>query len=183
MTSRSLSFTYRPGVRVNRLVTPVLVCEPGATFGTNPTAKQALWDTGAQRSMITAQLAAELGLVKRGALRVSHAGGETVKLPTYVVDIVLPNNARVGDVLVAATADLQGIDVLVGMDLIGLGDFAVTKENGATVMSFRVPSRNAIDFVPKKNRTRALPGRNQRCPCGSGSKFKKCCGRPGSSAA
>jgi preprotein translocase subunit SecA len=23
-----------------------------------------------------------------------------------------------------------------------------------------------------------LPGRNEPCPCGSGHKFKKCCGKP-----
>ena len=38
-------------------------------------------------------------------------------------------------------------DVLIGMDIIGTGDFAVTNLNGLTKFSFRVPSLEHIDFV------------------------------------
>ena len=33
------------------------------------------------------------------------------------------------------------------MDVIGSGDFAVSTENGNTVMSFRTPASKCIDFV------------------------------------
>lgn len=36
--------------------------------------------------------------------------------------------------------------VLIGMDLITLGDFAVTNKNGQTCFSFRYPSSEWIDF-------------------------------------
>ena len=41
----------------------------------------------------------------------------------------------------------QGADILIGMDIIGVGDFAVTNRDGKTKFSFRLPSRADIDFV------------------------------------
>ena len=82
-------------------------------------------------------------------------------------------------------------DVLIGMDIIGSGDFAITNHKGKTVFSFRIPSIGRIDFVNPNNTTIFLEekpekiqkapanikvGRNAPCPCGSGLKYKKCCG-------
>jgi hypothetical protein len=39
------------------------------------------------------------------------------------------------------------------MDIISMGDFAVTNFSGVTQFSFRVPSMEAIDFVPETNPT------------------------------
>ena len=77
------------------------------------------------------------------------------------------------------------VEVLIGMDIIGQGDFAISNKNRKTVFSFRMPSQERIDFVeqiqnmPKPAPTQATPkiGRNDPCPCGSGKKFKKCHGR------
>jgi hypothetical protein len=41
----------------------------------------------------------------------------------------------------------NGCDMLIGMDVINLGDFAVTNYNGRTMFSFRMPSADRIDFV------------------------------------
>jgi len=38
-------------------------------------------------------------------------------------------------------------DVLIGMDIISLGDFAVTNFQEKTVFTFRIPSVERIDFV------------------------------------
>jgi hypothetical protein len=43
-------------------------------------------------------------------------------------------------------ANLPGCDILIGMDIIGMGDFAVSNYNGRIVFSFRVPSMAEIDF-------------------------------------
>jgi len=73
------------------------------------------------------------------------------------------------------------VDVLIGMDIIGLGDFAVTNKDGKTVFSYRMPSMECIDFVKQKRSGSITPsppvGRNAPCPCGSGKKYKKCCGK------
>ena len=37
-------------------------------------------------------------------------------------------------------------DVVIGMDVICNGDFAVTNKDGNTTFSFRIPSEETIDF-------------------------------------
>jgi preprotein translocase subunit SecA len=70
--------------------------------------------------------------------------------------------------------------MLIGMDIIARGDFAVTNYDGKTVFSFRMPSVEQIDFVEqlRKGQPARVPpkvGRNAPCPCGSGKKYKNCC--------
>jgi hypothetical protein len=43
--------------------------------------------------------------------------------------------------------DLGSTDVLIGMDVICKGDFALTHKGGKTVFSFRYPSIATIDFL------------------------------------
>ena len=42
---------------------------------------------------------------------------------------------------------MLGTDVLIGMDVINNGDFAVSNHGGVTKFSFRLPSQGHIDFV------------------------------------
>lgn len=37
--------------------------------------------------------------------------------------------------------------MLIGMDIINLGDFALTHKNSGTVFSFQIPSTHEYDFV------------------------------------
>jgi len=114
-------------------------------------------------------------------VRVGTANGP-VDTMTYLVSLFLPNRVFFSPVR-AARGVVSGADVLVGMDVIGAGDFAVTNAGGKTVFSFSVPPTRHIDFVAESRaRTpivRAGPkiGRNQLCPCGSGKKYKNCCGK------
>lgn len=63
----------------------------------------------------------------------------------------MPNNVIVQNVIVAC-ADLGiNIDLLIGMDIISLGDFAITNVNGKTIFSFRLPSVSIIDFNCTEN--------------------------------
>ena len=45
----------------------------------------------------------------------------------------------------------DGFDVLIGMDIITKGDFAITNPDGTTKFSFRIPSQADIDFVRESN--------------------------------
>lgn len=40
----------------------------------------------------------------------------------------------------------QGIDILIGMDIIKLGDFAISNYKGQTQFSFRIPSQEHVDY-------------------------------------
>ena len=64
----------------------------------------------------------------------------------FLVNILLPNKVGVSE-LPVTLGKLFGADVLIGMDIIGQGDFAVTHPNGNTKFSFRMPSQADIDFV------------------------------------
>lgn len=137
----------------------------------------ALWDTGATNSMITEKVAKRCNLVPTGFIQVSTAGGLIEESPTYLVDAYLPNKVRVENVKVAQ-GNLGDVDLLIGMDIIALGDFAVTNNNGITTFSFRMPSIERIDFTKPPQYIRATPktGRNNPCYCGSGKKYKNCHG-------
>ena len=47
--------------------------------------------------------------------------------------------------------ELINTDVLIGMDIINEGDFAVSNEYGATTFSFRIPSVENFDFAAEDN--------------------------------
>ncbi|MDD2445442.1 MAG: SEC-C metal-binding domain-containing protein [Clostridia bacterium] len=68
------------------------------------------------------------------------------------------------------------------MDVISQGDFAISNFEGVTILNFRLPSISHTDFVqnlkslePRKSGFRQ--GRNEQCLCGSGKKYKNCCGK------
>jgi len=56
----------------------------------------------------------------------------------------------------AALGELIGTDVLIGMNIINQGDFAVTNKDGKTVFSFRLPSVECLDFVDKPFKTKPI---------------------------
>ncbi|MCM1066385.1 MAG: SEC-C metal-binding domain-containing protein [Muribaculaceae bacterium] len=178
------SFTVEYRSLVPQLITECGVCEayipiPGKT-APKVFKFQALWDTGATCTTISENVVRSLGLIPIGFGDVSHAGGVR-KAGLYRVNIALPNGLQSAPMKVLDGV-LHGFDILIGMDIISQGDFAVTHSDGKTTFSFRLPSMEKIDFVdapqleavPKKATPKV--GRNEPCPCGSGKKYKKCCG-------
>ncbi len=104
-----------------------------------------LWDTGATSSVITKKIATELGLAPIGKADVRHAGGSGTA-DMYLVDIILPNQVNVQSVTVIEGI-LYGFDLLIGMDIITLGDLSITNHKGNTTFTFCIPSRKEVDFV------------------------------------
>ena len=135
---------------------------------------QALFDTGATHSAVSPKVVADLQLTSIGARRVGVGGGE-LETTGHLVNIALPNKVLFTMVSVAKVAILGGADALIGMDILGIGDFAVTHHLGKTTFSFCCPSRKEIDFTSEIKDDYKV-GRNEPCPCGSGKKYKKCHG-------
>jgi hypothetical protein len=140
--------------------------QPTGTF-------QAIWDTGASASVITQKIIDQLGLKPIG-MEVAYTAAGPHRTEAYLVAVFLPNHVCFPSVRVTR-GDILGVDVLIGMDIITTGDFAITNQGGKTVCSFRCPSRTKIDFVAG---SQVSAGRNDPCPCGSGKKYKQCCGQP-----
>ncbi|MCY3799447.1 MAG: retroviral-like aspartic protease family protein [Chloroflexi bacterium] len=105
----------------------------------------ALWDTGATASVVSQEVAAKLELLPEGTAEVFHAQGSK-HAPKYFVNLGLPNRVQVVGVEVLEGI-LKGCDVLIGMDIINMGDFALTNRDGITMLSFQMPSIRHIDFV------------------------------------
>ena len=141
---------------------------------------RAIFDTGATNCVITQKVVDACGLKPISMTVVQTANGKH-NCEIYVVNIGLPNRVGFPNWRVTKQELPAKTDVLIGMDVIGTGDFAVTHKDGQTVFSFRIPSSVRIDFVAEHNKPRpvlAVPRqeRNARCACGSGRKFKNCCG-------
>lgn len=109
---------------------------------------RSLWDTGASVTLISARVAKVLGLSSIGKSGVSgYNQGIDVK-DTFLVHIGLPTGDIVTNIM-AMEFDADEYDVVLGMDIICNGDFAITNQDDKTTFSFRIPSQQEIDFSEK----------------------------------
>ena len=93
---------------------------------------EAIWDTGATGSVISTELAQKLKLNPIGKTKVSTAGG-VFEVNKYIIGLKLPNNLEIQNVMVSSGNLGSGVDFLIGMDIITLGDFSITNLNGKTM--------------------------------------------------
>lgn len=117
----------------------------------------ALWDTGATNSVISKNVVEKCNL-KPIDMTITHTASGERHCCVYLVSIGLPNNILIPNLRVT-DGILTGMDVLIGMDIISQGDFAVTNFKGKTMFSFGAPSNCEIDF----NSNPSI-GRNDLCP-------------------
>lgn len=168
------AFTTRYPGRTRVLYTKVGVCLP-LTFEEASTQEVklaeylAIWDTGATHSAITKKVVEDIGLIPTGMRETRHANGKSLN-NTYLVNITLPHGVMVGQVRVTevqlipddSVSDDKQPQLLIGMDIIGMGDFAVTNTRGKTTMSFRTPSAREIDFVPEADESNIMEAGNRQ---------------------
>lgn len=114
---------------------------------------QGVWDTGASGSVITQRVVDRCGLRPYTMKNVQGAYGPAAARDAYLVNVGLPQGVAVSDVTVVWGE--MGVDVLIGMDIITLGDFAITNEGNITTFSFRIPSLHTIDYVRQADQIRA----------------------------
>jgi hypothetical protein len=107
----------------------------------------AIWDTGATRSCISPRVITAIGLTAFGFKNVQTANG-IVRCGKYRLSLGLPNSVLVRDITVSSFSGGKDIDILIGMDVINLGDFSITNYGGITVVSFRMPPDTChIDYL------------------------------------
>ena len=107
----------------------------------------ALIDTGATGSCISRRFAevAQLKSFKMGKVLGAH--GVSV-VPVYRVDVFLPNGIFFTNMDVAEFYGGNDFDFIIGMNILRMGDMALTNSQGETVFSFRVPpAETHINFV------------------------------------
>jgi len=150
MEQRALTIRSKNG-RLPVLQTKACVAPIG--FSGNPDSLQelnAIWDTGATNTAMDAGIAKKLKLIPTGVRQVHTASG-ILDTETYLVDIFFKLNKVAIRNMEVTAVKLGNADMLIGMDIITMGDFAITNADGRTTMSFRTPSMKLIDFVPESN--------------------------------
>ena len=155
----SRSFTIHRAGRIREIITDIGVSLPfdPTTIQQNPNQAppnpiyqtRALWDTGATNCAITQKLAQNLSLKPITVAEVHHANGVDKK-NVYLISLFLPNQVAIVGIRATECESTAGaFDVILGMDIIGFGDFAITSNDGNTTFSFGFPSMSIIDFSKK----------------------------------
>ncbi|MCK4312600.1 MAG: retroviral-like aspartic protease family protein [Candidatus Cloacimonetes bacterium] len=147
------SFTTRYSNKINVIFTDLGISLPTIHSNQKETIHKikAIWDTGATNTTITKALATNLKLKPVGKVTVKGVNSTSIE-DTYLLDIYLPNKVVVKALKVTECSALSSdFKMLIGMDIIGLGDFAITNKNNKTTLSFCLPSLAEIDFNPLVN--------------------------------
>jgi predicted aspartyl protease len=128
-------------------------------------------DTGAMESVISQNIADALKAHPYSFARVNTASEFGVLTPIYRARIIINDEVMIEGLRVTSGTLMEGTEFLIGMDVLNMGDLAVTNYNSQTCVSFRIPSLQRIDFVDAIKQPlvgAAMPSRNDPCPCGSG---------------
>lgn len=153
MNERLLSvFTEKYTKIENRLLNKVVL-------SANNIADQALaqWDTGATNTCISEETAKRYALQPIGMVQSKTPSG-TLTAPKYIINIILNNEVVFQNwVVMGSKIGAQGIDILIGMDIISKGDFAISNYNGKTQFSFRLPSQQDVDYKEENKKKHQLP--------------------------
>ena len=107
----------------------------------------ALIDTGATGTCISRRFAIEAQLRPFGRTKIR--GFDKISIvPIYIVDLLLPNGIIFPNMEVAEYKSETNFDCIIGMDILRLGDMALTNAKEETVFSFRIPpAETHIDFT------------------------------------
>ena len=140
------AFTSRHSCLVDQLVSNVIL-----KCADKSVSVKALWDTGATNSCISTDVVHDLALIETGKRSMLTPSG-TATISTYLIDVMLPNKVSITDLVVAdSEIGAQNIGLLIGMDVIKRGDFAVSHFDNKTTFTFCVPSHKEADYVMSAN--------------------------------
>ena len=150
--NRYLAFTKTYPTQARELVTTIWVAYEYMRSITNKiTQFNAIRDTGATESMVTPKVVQTLKMPAVTRNKVKGVNSETL-CNVYAIDLLLPNKFMIQNIHVTEASFPWG-DFLIGMDIISLWDFAVTRKNQSTVMSFVMPNLRMIDFEKEVKET------------------------------
>ena len=129
---------------VKELITPVKfspMLTTDKTFYNNPVEVEALWDTGSMVTCMKSSLWERLSICPFDtADRIELAGvGGRVKTKLTIANLILAPNLEI-EYCPIYVLDFPGdADILIGMDIIKMGDFVVCNADEKTSFSFAVP--------------------------------------------
>ena len=148
-------FTLHCDLPARELITPVGISEPyGPGLADSASVRmktfEGVWDTGATCSVISRRIVEELMLTPIDTSFVETASG-AYDACDYLVAVYLPGGVVIPTMRVIDSPGIGGADALIGMDIIGIGDLAITNMDDRTCMSFQMPSSRRIDFMERSS--------------------------------
>jgi DNA-binding sugar fermentation-stimulating protein len=148
--SKHSTLSYDFENRQNRFIIPVQIHSVPFNSMLSVSAN-ALWDTGAMMSAITPEIRDKLKAtaVNRKKIAGIHTAQE---VDIVAITIELPNRVVKKSIEVAVCNMTSNIGMILGMDIISLGDFALSNGNDQTLFSFAVPPyQDKIDFSKRQH--------------------------------
>jgi len=137
---KSLAFRIDYLTKVRELKTNVTVFAVSAPPPNKSAVVSAIWDTGATHSVITPSLAEYLKLFPIDSANIIGVTNEKPEsVPVSIIHIALPNNVLISARRVCITNIGGGADMLIGMDIISIGDFLISNFGNKTSFSFVIP--------------------------------------------
>lgn len=131
----------------NAIITEAGLTNPLTNRSINLT--KVLWDTGASTTCVNQSAAAALGLIPTGQT-ISHTANGKALSNTYIAHLILPNSVAFQALNITEGNLGPDVELLVGMDVIGAGDFTIQNQNGRTHFSYCAPPfDNKYDMYEK----------------------------------
>jgi predicted aspartyl protease len=103
-------------------------------------------DTGAIVSIISRGIVEKMGAKPQAYRFMDTASEQHVITPVYDASIMLCDRLEITNLTVGDGVLPEGEECLIGMDILSLGDLAVSHFDGKTCISFRIPSQESIEF-------------------------------------
>jgi len=146
-----LAFDFEFTHIVKEIETPVKLYSSSESTEGKCIEINAIWDTGATHSVISSELAKQLEAEPVDKCLVSNVYSKNKTSDVIMSTLILPN----GTIIYGkrfSICDIPGADVLIGMDIISMGDFVITNAKRKTMFSFVIPSlNNKISFSSMVN--------------------------------
>ncbi len=124
--------------------TIITECDIYTSNGRKYHTEHAMWDTGADTTIISSRIAQYLKLTPYQQGGISGIGGAS-NANIYLVHILIPTGDIITNVEVMES-DFQDYDVIIGTDIIMFGDLLITNNNEKTTFQFRTPSEGGIEL-------------------------------------
>ncbi len=111
---------------------------PVSSVNHQGTTAYAIWDTGASQTVITHRLMSRLNLIPIETKLVYGVNSKQL-VDVVAISIKLPNGFLIPNIRVFVCDIPSPIDLLIGMDVIQLGDLHISNTGGHTLFSFVTP--------------------------------------------
>jgi hypothetical protein len=148
--SKHLTLSYYFEHTQSRIITPVQLY-PFPFNSMLSLSTNAMWDTGAVMSAITHETRTQLKAKTINRIKIA-AIHTTQEVDVVLITVELPNHVIKKSIKAAVCNIASNAGMIIGMDIISLGDFALSNGNNQTLFSFAVPPfKNTIDFSKKQN--------------------------------